>query len=49
MWLGFGNKEMELRLKYVEMLAKWGFIMSKVNTVDGDFVELTRINQRLQG
>jgi hypothetical protein len=49
MWLGFGNNEMELRLKYVEMLAKWGFIMSKVNTVDGDFVELTRINQELQG
>jgi hypothetical protein len=20
MWLGFGNKEMELRLKYIEML-----------------------------
>jgi hypothetical protein len=26
-----------------------GFTMSKVNTVDGDFVELARINQRLQG
>ena len=49
MWLGFGNNEMELRLKYVEMLGKFGFTMSKVNTVDGDFVELTRINQELQG
>lgn len=49
MWLGFGNNEMELRLKYVEMLGKWGFTMSKVNTIDGDFVELTRINQELQG
>lgn len=49
MWLGFGDTEMELRLKYVDMLAKWGFIMSKVNTIDGDSVELTRINQELQG
>lgn len=49
MWLGFADNEMELRLKYVEMLGKFGFTMSKVNTVDGDFVELTRINQELQG
>ena len=49
MWLGFADNEMELRLKYVEMLGKWGFTMSKVNTIDGDAVELTRINQELQG
>lgn len=49
MWLGFSDNEMELRLKYVEMLGKWGFTMSKVNTIDGDSVELTRINQELQG
>ena len=49
MWLGFADSEMELRLKYVEMLGKFGFTMSKVNTIDGDFVELTRINQELQG
>jgi hypothetical protein len=49
MWLGFGNKEMELRLKYIEMLEKWGFRMSKINTIDGDSVELTRIQQELQG
>jgi hypothetical protein len=45
---GFGNKEMELRLKYIEMLEKWGFRMSKINTIDGDSVELTRIQQELQ-
>jgi hypothetical protein len=49
MWLGFADSEMELRLRYVEMLGKWGFTMSKVNTIDGDAVELTRINQELQG
>jgi hypothetical protein len=49
MWLGFADNEMELRLKYVEMLGKWGFTMSKINTIDGDAVELTRINQELQG
>jgi hypothetical protein len=48
MWLGFGNKEMELRLKYIEMLEKWGFTMSKINTIGGDSVELTRIQQELQ-
>jgi hypothetical protein len=42
MWLGFGNKEMELRLKYIEMLAKWGFRMSKINTIDGDSVEINK-------
>jgi hypothetical protein len=41
-------KEMELRLKYIEMLEKWGFRMSKINTIDGDSVELTRIQQELQ-
>jgi len=49
MWLGFADTEMEMRLKYVDMLGKFGFIMSKINTIDGDKVELTRINQELQG
>jgi hypothetical protein len=31
------------------MLEKWGFRMSKINTIDGDSVELTRIQQELQG
>jgi hypothetical protein len=35
--------------KYIEMLEKWGFRMSKINTIDGDSVELTRIQQELQG
>jgi hypothetical protein len=31
------------------MLEKWGFTMSKINTIGGDSVELTRIQQELQG
>ena len=49
MFMGFGNNEMELRLKYIQMLAKFGFRMSSVNTIDGDGVELQRIHQELQG
>lgn len=49
MFMGFGNHEMELRLNYIQMLAKHGFRMSTVNTIDGDGVELTRIHQELQG
>jgi len=49
MFLGFGNHEMELRLKYIKMLYRFGFTMSEINTVDGDGVELQRIHQELQG
>ena len=49
MFLGFGNNEMELRLQHINMLYKFGFKMSTVNTIDGDGVELTRIYQELQG
>jgi hypothetical protein len=31
------------------MLEKWGFTMSKINTIGGDSVELTRIQQEFTG
>jgi hypothetical protein len=39
-------KEMELRLKYIEMLEKWGFRMSKINTIDGDSVRVNKDSTR---
>lgn len=49
MWLGFGNEQMELRLLFVKELAKHGFKMSEINTIDGDAVELTRLNTGCEG
>lgn len=49
MWLGFGNEQMELRLMFVRELARHGFRMSEINTVDGDAVELNRLNSACEG
>ena len=49
MWLGFGNDQMELRLLFVKELAKHGFKMSEINTIDGDAVELSRLNTGCEG
>jgi len=49
MWLGFGDKEMETRLIFVRELARHGFKMSEINTVDGDAVELQRLNTGCEG
>jgi len=49
MWLGFGDKEMETRLIFVKELAGHGFKMSEINTVDGDAVELQRLNTGCEG
>lgn len=49
MWLGFGNNQMELRLLFVKELAKHGFRMSEINTIDGDSVELARLNTGCEG
>jgi len=49
MWLGFGNNEMETRLLFVKELVKHGFRMSEINTVDGDGVELQRLNSQCEG
>jgi len=49
MWLGFGDKEMENRLIFVRELARHGFKMSEINTVDGDAIELQRLNTGCEG
>lgn len=49
MWLGFGNNQMDVRLLFVKELAKHGFKMSEINTIDGDAVELTRLNIGCEG
>jgi len=49
MWLGFGNNEMETRLLFVRELVKHGFKMSEINTLDGDSVELHRLNTQCEG
>ena len=43
------NNQMELRLLFVKELAKHGFKMSEINTIDGDAVELSRLNTGCEG
>jgi len=49
MWLGFSNEQMETRLILVRELARHGFKMSEINTVDGDKAELCRLNTGCEG
>ena len=49
MWLGFANNQMDVRLLFVKELAKHGFRMSEINTIDGDAVELHRLNTGCEG
>ena len=49
MWLGFADNQMETRLLFVKELAKHGFKMSEVNTIDGDAIELQRLNTACEG
>lgn len=49
MWLGFTDNQMETRLLFVKELAKHGYRMSEINTIDGDAVELERLNTACEG
>lgn len=49
MWLGFANNQMDVRLLFVKELAKHGFKMSEINTIDGDALELQRLNTGCEG
>lgn len=49
MWLGFGNEQMELRFLFIKELAKHGFKMPEINTIDGDSFELQRLNTACEG
>ena len=48
MWLGFGDCQMELRAKYIEILNKFGFEMPIINTVEGDAEEIALITSAMQ-
>lgn len=49
MWLGFGNDQMETRLLFIKELAKHGFKMAEINTINGDAFELQRLNIACEG
>jgi hypothetical protein len=49
MWLGFGNEQMETRLLFIKELARHGFKMPEINTIDGDAFELQRLNAGCEG
>lgn len=49
MWLGFGNEQMETRLLFIKELEKHGLKMPEINSIDGDAVELQRLNAGCEG
>jgi hypothetical protein len=49
MWLGFSNDQMEVRFLFIKELAKHGFKMYEINTLDGDAFELQRLNTQCEG
>lgn len=48
-WIGFGNEQMQTRLLFIKELAKHGFKMSEINSLDGDRDELLRLNAGVEG
>lgn len=48
LWLGFGDCQMELRQKYIEIVNKFGFNMPLINTVEGDAEEIAIITNAMQ-
>jgi len=48
LWLGFGDMQMELRQKYIEIINKFGFNMPLINTVEGDAEEIALITNSMQ-
>jgi hypothetical protein len=48
-WLGFGNNEMGTRLLFIKELARHGFKMPEINSIDGDAFELQRLNTGCEG
>lgn len=51
MWLGFADNQMSIRLSFVQELAKHGrgFQISEINTIDGDALDLIRVNNAVEG
>lgn len=49
MWEGFSDDQMETRLLFIKELAKQGFKMPEINSIDGDKEELLRLNAGCEG
>lgn len=49
MYKGFPNNQMETRLLFIKELAMHGFKMSEINTIDGDKLEINRLNTGCEG
>jgi hypothetical protein len=48
MWKGFADNEMELRERFINTLALYGFKFPKINTLGGDAEEIIKMNTKLQ-
>ncbi len=51
LWLGFADNQMEMRLIFIQQLAKHGkgFSIPEINSKDGDSEELIRVNNAVEG
>ena len=49
MHLGFADFQMETRLMFIKQLSMHGFKMPEINSIDGDFLELQRLNTACEG
>jgi hypothetical protein len=51
MWLGFADSQMEMRLIFIQQLAKHGrgFSIPEINSKDGDAEELVKVNNAAEG
>lgn len=49
MWMGYGDNQMESRLKHIKLLNKLDFKMPELNSVLGDKKELERLFQQAEG
>ncbi len=48
-YIGFSDSQMEKRLIFIQELAKHGFKMQEINTIDGDKQEVERLNAACEG
>ena len=49
MFLGFADFQMETRLLFIRELKSHGYKMQEINTIEGDFEEIKRLRNALEG
>jgi hypothetical protein len=47
--LGFGNEQMALRAEFINKLNNFGYKVPLINSIDGDFEEITKVQQQNKG